>query len=152
MIDLKFIQKHKYHILTIGAVCMLTLISEVVRNSSQESVQVSSVDMLIPDNFVLVSIKLSNSSDILPLIKEYGVVDIYSYSEDKLGYQVAQELKVIPTNKEEGFFAAITPENQASYLLEYTGPFYAVVKNPKKQNSQIFKKKVNSSFQIIEVN
>ena len=145
-------KNQKNHIFIIGGIFMLTFAVGLGQKFIKEEPHTPSLDEFIPNNFVLVSIKIVNSSDILALIGDYGVVDLYSYTDEtqQAGQQVAKALKVVPTKSEDMHFAAIVPEKDIRYLLEYKGPFYAVVQNPKKQSSQILKKRVKPQLKIIE--
>ena len=112
----------------------------------------NSIDYLVPKDFVLMPIAISNGQDIQKLMAAYGVVDLYAYSQttglpDRL---VASVLKVIPPQTEEGQFAALVPEKEAIHLFEYAESFYAVIQNPEKTGSKIYRKKKNNSLIVIE--
>ena len=113
-----------------------------------------SIDKLIPKKFVLLPIDLINGQDIIPLIGAYGVVDLYVYSEQRElpHIQAASEIKILPPNNEEGLFAALIPENEAFYLMEYSNSFYAVIQNPDKKNSKVYKKRKFQPLIVIEEN
>lgn len=117
--------------------------------SKKESI---SLDQMIPEDFVLMPIEIQNSEDILPFIGSYGVANLYSYSKNKGIPQdiVALALKIIPPLNHDSRFSAIIPEQEVSKLFQHEGPFYAVIQNPKKKNSKIFKKKLKKSLMIIE--
>ena len=111
-----------------------------------------SVDHLVPKDFVLMPIAISNAQDIRSLMAGYGVVDLYAYSETTglPDRQVASVLKVIPPQTEEGQFVALVPEKEAIHLFEYSEALYAVIQNPGKTGSKIYRKKKNKSLIVIE--
>jgi len=139
----------------IGVLSLLSLISYLTPLFKKETqVQSLSLDTLVPKGFVLVPIDILNGKDLLNLIGSYGVVDLYAYSQssDLPKEQIAQLIKILPPNVENGLFTALIPAKEVHKLFEYSPPFYAVVQNPQKQGSQIHKKKIRQSLQIIEEN
>ena len=148
------IQKYKSQLLLIGAVFLLAIFSSLIQSFLKEKPKPLSLDEMIPEGFVLIPIEIGNSEDIIHLIGSYGVIDLYSYSpHTQLPQELAaQSLKVIPTKTDENRFAVIAPEKEVVRLLEYRGPFYAVVQNPKKTGSQIYKKRIKKHLTVIEEN
>ena len=135
-----------------AVVFALAVLSSLAQFLLKEKPEPLSLDEMIPEGFVLLPIEIDNSEDIVRLIGSYGVIDLYSYSSGSgLPQDLAgRALKVIPTKTEENRFALIAPEKEVSRFLEYEGPFYAVVQNPKKTGSQILKKKVKKQLKVIE--
>ena len=135
-----------------AVVFALAVLSSLLQSFLKEKPAPLSLDEMIPEGSVLLPIEIDNSGDIIHLIGSYGVIDLYSYSHGSGLPQnlVGRALKVIPTKTEENRFAVIAPETEVSRLLEYEGPFYAVVQNPKKTGSQILKKKVKKQLKVIE--
>ena len=146
------IQKCKTQLFLIGVVFALALLSWLAQGFLKEEPKSLSLDEMIPEGFVLIPIEITNSRDILNLIGPYGVIDLYSHDSHfgQPGERAAQALKVIPTQTEESRFAVVAPETEAVRLLEYTEPFYAVVRNPNKKGSQIHKKRVKKHLTVIE--
>ena len=148
------LKKYKGHFLIILGLICLSLVSEFLPKLLKEKKEIQSLDSLIPKDFVLIPIEVINGKDIINIIGDYGVVDLYAYSEQTglPQQQVGSVVKILPPNKEEGHFMAIIPEKQASYLFEYPDPFYAVIQNPNKKNSKIYKRKEKKSLIVIEEN
>ena len=145
------IKKYKVTLLIFIGILLFTFGFQYFKyNVKKESV--SSFDQMIPEGFVLIPIEIDNKEDILPLIGNYGVVNLYSYSPTKKIPEdiVALSLKVIPPLNEDSRFSAIVPEKEVIKLFQHKGPFYAVIQNPTKKDSQIMKKKISKTLIIIE--
>ena len=142
------------HFTIIIALVFLSLASELFPKFLKEKKAPLSLDTLIPKGFVLLPIEIINGQDIIQLIGSHGVVDLYAYSDKSRlpEEQAASVVKVLPPEREEGRWTALVPEKQASYLFGYSDPFYAVIQNPEKNNSKIYKKKEKKSFIVIEEN
>ena len=148
------LKKYSGHFLIILALILLSLISKFLPILLKEQPKAFSLDSLVPKDFVLMAIEISNGKDIINIIGKYGVVDLYAYSEatglpEK---QVAGVIKILPPETEDGRFAALVPEKEATHLFQYSDPFYAVIQNPNKKGSKIYKKKEKKSFIVIEEN
>ena len=146
-----YIKQHKNTLLILVSILLLTIVLQYSQNLFKKEISLS-LDQMIPKGFVLIPIEIHNSSDVLPLIGSYGVVDLYSYSSYKNLPEdiVALSLKIIPPLKEDSRFSAIIPEKEVSQLFQHSGPFYAVIQNPQKQGSQIIKRKVRKPLVVIE--
>ena len=149
-----FFKKYSGHFLIILSLVVLSLISEFLPALLKEKPKPLSLDRLVPKDFVLMPIEISNGKDIMSIIGKYGVVDLYAYSK-QTGLpekQAASALKVLPPDAEEGRFSALVPEKEASHLFGYSDPFYAVIQNPNKKGVKIYKKKEKKSLIVIEEN
>jgi len=111
-----------------------------------------SLDQMVPKGFVLVPLEISNGEDIFPFIGVYAVVDLYLDSKRRAlpEKQVASQVRIFPPQSEEGLWTALIPENEVLYLFEYASAFYAVIQNPKKKDSKIYKKQKKTSLIVIE--
>lgn len=148
------LKKYSGHFLVILCLVCLSLVPKIVSIMSKEQPKSFSLDSLVPKDFVLLPIEISNGQDIMGIIGKYGVVDLYAYSKqsgvpDK---QAASAVKILPPETEEGRFVALVPEKEVSYLFKYSDPFYAVIQNPNKIGSKIYKKKEKKSLIVIEEN
>lgn len=148
------LKKYVWQISVLLILILLSLTSKYLPLLLKEPAKPVSLDSLVPKGFVLMPIEINNRKDIMGIIGDFGVLDLYSYSEktNLPETQVASALKVLPPNSEEGHFSALVPEKEASYLLEYPDSFYAVVQNPEKRGSKIYKKKEKKSLIVIEEN
>lgn len=145
-------KKYKWHFLIIFSLVFLSLFSSFLSSDSQAPQNHFFLDSMVPKGFVLIPIEINNGKDIMSIMGQYGVIDLYAYSKytglpEK---QAASVLKVFPPKEEEGHFVALVPEKEAVNLFEYSDSFYAVVQNPKKNGSKIYKKKKNKSLVVIE--
>lgn len=148
------LKKYFWHFLVVLGVILLSLISKYLPLALKEQAKPPSLDSLVPKGSVLVPIEISNGKDIINIIGGYGVVDLYAYSSQTNlpEKQAASSLKILPPDTEEGRFLALVPEKEAGLLFEYSDPFYAVIQNPNKKNSKIYKKKKRKSLIVIEEN
>ena len=148
----EILRKYKSQFIAILIVFLLSLIVTLIQFfSSKTSEKQQPFPEMIPEGFVLMPVEISNGTDLISLIGSHGVVDLYSHPQEtkRPGEQVAKALKVITSFSEKPRFMAIIPEKQVPYFFEHEGPFYAVLKNPHKQGSQIHKKKVKRTLKIL---
>ena len=130
----------------------VALSSSSLRGSSEEAPV--SLDQMVPKGFVLVPLEISNGEDLFSFIGAYAVVDLYLDSKG-IGLpeqQVASQVRIFPPQTEEGLWTALIPEKEVIHLFEYVSAFYAVIQNPEKKNSKIYKKQKRSSLIVIEEN
>lgn len=112
----------------------------------------ASLDQMVPKGFVLAPLEISNGDDLFPFIGAYAVVDLYLDSK-RMGLpeeQVASQIRIFPPQVEEGLWTALIPEKEVVHLFEYVAAFYAVIQNPEKKNSAIYKKEKTRSLIVIE--
>ncbi|MDE0092169.1 MAG: hypothetical protein OXN83_02650 [Oligoflexia bacterium] len=146
------LKKYLWQFLILILILAGSFASQILPLLSKTAPQESSVDQLVPKGFVLMPIEISNGQDITDIIGSYGVVDLYAYSKitglpETLA---ASALKVLPPSTEEGDFTALVPEKSAIHLFNYTEAFYAVIQNPLKTGSKIYRKQKNKSLIVIE--
>ena len=136
-------------------VLFFSLISLTISSSSlinKKTPIAVSLDQMVPKGFVLVPLEISNGEDLFPFIGAYAVVDLYLDSKN-MGLperQIAEQVKIFPPQSEEGLWTALIPEKEVIHLFEYASAFYAVIQNPKKNNSKIYKKQKKASLIVIE--
>ena len=126
------------------------LSSSSLRGSSKKTPV--SLDQMVPKGFVLVPLEISNGEDLFSFIGAYAVVDLYLDSK-RVGLpeqQVASQVRVFPPQLEEGLWTALIPEKEVIHLFEYVSAFYAVIQNPEKKNSKIYRKQKKDSLIVIE--
>ena len=150
----KLLKKYSSHFFILFGLVFLSFVSEILPMLGRESPKVPSLDSLVPKDFVLLSIEISNGKDIVGIIGGYGVVDLYAHSE-QTGLpekQAAEAIKILPPETEEGRFIALIPAKEVSYLFKYSEPFYAVIQNLEKTGAKIHRKKQKKSLIVIEEN
>ena len=147
-------KKYLWHFIIIIFLTVFSLADRFIPFFSKPKPQPASLDSLVPKGFVLMPIEISNGTDIKNIIGSYGVVDLYAYSKDTgLPENLAgSSLKILPPSTEEGAFTALVPEKSAIHLFSYTESFYAVIQNPQKTGSKIYKKQKTKSLIVIEEN
>ena len=147
----EYSKKYKNTLFLLSGFLLLVLFFNYSQNTSKEEPPLS-LDHMIPEGFVLIPVEIVNKEDIISFMGRYGVVNLYSYSVSKNIPEdiVALSLKVIPPSHQDSRFSAIVPEQQVSQLFQHESPFYAVIQNPKKKNSQIIKKKIKKPLIVIE--
>ena len=145
-------KKYKGHFFIILCLMVLSFVSKILPGLLKTQAETLSLDSMVPKDFVLLPIEISNGKDIIGLMGKYGVVDLYAYS-DQTGLpekQAGGAIKILPPETEDGRFVALVPEKEALGLFEYSNPFYAVVQNPNKSGAKIYKRKKRPSLVVIE--
>lgn len=149
-----FLKKYYFHCIILAGIFISSVYLQFSDILKKEEIKepVKSVDTFVPKGFVLVAADIGNTADIINIIGAYGVVDLYSYSSSTRlpTTLVASAVKILSPVSEESSFMAMIPEKYVQNLLEHSGPFYAVIQNPDKQNTQIYKKKWKTSLVVIE--
>ncbi len=147
-------KKYSWHFFIVLGLAILSLISAFLPQLAKQPAKPLSLDRLVPKGFVLLPIEISNGKDIISLIGSYGVVDLYAYS-GQTGLpeqQAASAVKILPPDTEDGRFSALAPAKEAPRLFGYSDPFYAVIQNPEKKGSKIYKKRSRKNLIVIEEN
>lgn len=104
---------------------------------------VVSADTFIPKGFVLVPIELSNANSLSSLVGEVGgVVDLYLPQAKGPSRKVASRLKILRAPYNPDLYAVLVREQESGTILNYTGPFVAVVQNPQAQGQNLSDNKV----------
>ena len=148
------LKKYLWHFMIVLFLLIFSISSQFFALSSKDTPNQLTLDQLVPKGFVLMPVEISNGPDIKNIIGSYGVVDLYAYS-NTTGLPetlVASALKILPPSTEEGAFTALVPEKSAIHLFDYTEGFYAVIQNPQKIGSKIYKKRKSKSLIVIEEN
>ncbi|MCZ0932989.1 MAG: hypothetical protein OXJ52_07545 [Oligoflexia bacterium] len=148
------LKKYLWHFVILFFLLVFSISSKLFPLLSKSAPEKLSMDQLVPKGFVLMPVEISNGQDIKNIIGSYGVVDLYAYSKTTGLPETltASALKVLPPSTEEGAFTALVPEKSAIHLFDYTEGFYAVIQNPQKTGSKIYKKQKSKSLIVIEEN
>ena len=124
-------------------ILLFVILGLFIISDKKEEVKDASIetaDTYIPKNHVLVPIELHNSEAISSMIGAYGIVDLFTVSEnlgDK-GKKVGRRLKILraPLNPEK--FAVLVHENESAGIVGHAGSFIAVIQNVKnKEKTEI---------------
>ncbi len=123
-----------------------TVISYYLNNKSTESKTVQqtkevekSIDTYIPIGKNLLPIEIANAEYLDPLIgPEGGVVDLYQVaSESNRGIKIASRIKIVRAPNSNLSFSAYLSDEQTQSIMNFPGPFRAVVQNPKAVGSEV---------------
>lgn len=142
------IKKHLSSLMMIVVIFMFSLLSHCLSKKPKGE---KSLDSLVPQGFVLIPVQIFNGKDIVGYIGSHGIVDLYSLSQNETPQEkVGKSLKIISPQTQDSEFVVLIPEKEVPLFFEHSPPFYAVIKNPQKQASQIHKKRVKKHLTIIE--
>ncbi|AZZ37782.1 hypothetical protein CIK05_13565 [Bdellovibrio sp. qaytius] len=125
------LQQHKYFVFMFFFfifVYIYTTVGSDVKPAAQE--KLLTMDTLIPNGYALVPIELENIAAIASLIEGYGVVDIYlGKSASGRSKKIFQKVKILRAPNNPHAYSLLLPDNLSSVLMQYDGPFFAVIQN-----------------------
>ena len=126
--------------LLLGLVSFIFSTPSAPEKISDPLVTPTSVDTFIPAGYVLVPIELSNAESLSSLVGDVGcVVDLYLATQEKktAAIKVGSKVKMIraPLNPQQ--YAVLVKDQESSAILNYSGPFVAVVQNPNAQGQKV---------------
>lgn len=111
----------------------------------------ASVDTLIPNGYVLVPIEVSNANSLSSLLGDVGgVVDLYLPQGKKNSLKIASKLKILRAPYNPDLYAVLVREQEGSRIMSYSGPFLAVVQNPREKGQRMIDtqvKKISIDYQ-----
>lgn len=125
---------------------MATVISYFLNNKSTDEKIIhstndidKSIDTYIPIGKSLLPIEIANAEYLDPLIgPEGGVVDLYQVAnESNRGVKIASRIKIIRSPTSNISFSAYLSDEQTQQIMNFPGPFRAVVQNPKAEGSEV---------------
>lgn len=116
-----------------------------------EEIIPESVDTYIPHGFTLIPLEISNTDALASIMGNMGgVVDLYLAPNEsrKGGIRVATRVKLLraPRNPEQ--FAVLIKESEGQRVLQFSGPFIAVVQNPDVRGGKLAAEKTQNSVRI----
>ena len=85
-------------------------------------------DTLIPRGQVLVPIEFANTTALAGLIDHYGIIDLYSGSENN-SILIASRVKILKAPLNPNQYAVMVSETLSQQIMKNKGPFLAVVQN-----------------------
>lgn len=99
----------------------------------------ASASTYIPAGFVLVPIEVANYESLDSILGNYGIVDLYIAPETpgKRAVKVAEHLKILRAPLNPSHFAVLVKDSESANLVEHTGPFTVVVKNPNQSGTEV---------------
>lgn len=126
--------------LAIGLVCFTLAKPAPEQENTGPLPTPASVDTFIPLGYVLVPIELSNADSLSSLVGDVGcVVDLYVANNEKksMATKVGSKIKMVraPLNPQQ--YAVLVKDHESSAILNYSGPFIAVVQNPNTQGQRV---------------
>ncbi len=108
---------------------------ERTKDSSTASKKVT-LDTLIPENYVIYPIELTNAQAISHLIDQYGVVDIYTTDiNTQRVVKVLSKVKIVRPSAESATYSVLIPYQLETKLNAYAGPYWAAVQNKQTQEN-----------------
>ena len=125
------------------------------KSSSSDEVKTeeptTAADTYIPAGHTLVPLEIANAEAIESIMSASGgVVDLYLAQTEtqKGGLKVGSKLKMIraPLNPEK--FAVLIKETEGQRILKFSGPFIAVIHNPKIQGSKLADTETKAGIRI----
>ncbi len=94
------------------------------------------LDTLIPENYVIYPIELTNAQAISHLIDQYGVVDIYTTDiNTQRVVKVLSKVKIVRPSAESATYSVLIPYQLETKLNAYAGPYWAAVQNKQTQEN-----------------
>ena len=136
--------KNNYFIIGFISLGFFTLLSYQINSpdiaQDTPKTEERSVDTYIPSGHVLVPLEIANSESLATILGSFGgVVDLYlaTNAGQKSGQKVGSKLKLLRAPLNPNQYAVLIRENESQRLLSYTGPFIAVVQNPKEKGNQV---------------
>lgn len=123
----------------IFALLLAWLISD--GSTATEADLAASIDTFIPAGYVLVPISVQNSESLDAVFGNYGVVDLFSTSEDGKISSTAtvRAVKMLRAPKNPSQFGVLVPDQDASRLVRQTTPYFVVVHRPDKSGMEFVK-------------
>ena len=110
-----------------------------------------SVDTFIPMGYTLVPLELANAESLTSLVGDMGgVVDLYLATNDrqKGGLKVGSKLKLLRAPRDPNQYAVLVKDSESPRLMSFTGPFIAVVQNPKAKGAELSAEAKKSKFKV----
>lgn len=128
----------------------LILIANFFEKETQGTSKRFFLDATIPDGYVLVPISITNADSIASMIGRHGVVDLFLSKNGIKSKKIISKVKIIQANDELSSFAVLLKENESQQILNYEGPFFAVIQNPSSKSQEKFtsgKKTITINYQ-----
>lgn len=121
----------------LGALSLLTSFSGKEVTPKKNGSVPGSVDTYIPPGYVLVPIEVTNAASLGSLLGDVGgVVDLY-LPRGRNSIKVASKLKILRAPYNPDLYAVLVKDQDSSRILGFTGPFLAVVQNPKETGQKV---------------
>lgn len=124
------LQQHKYFVFMFFFFIFVYIYTTVGTDSQPPKEKLLTMDTLIPNGYALVPIELENIAAIASLIEGYGVVDIYlGKSTSGNSKKIFQKVKILRAPNNPHAYSILLPDHLSSVLMQYEGPFFAVIQN-----------------------
>lgn len=148
--ELKKILKQKLFYILFGLLGIIALVWDLSDRESEkplEKPEISSVDTLIPEGYVLVPIDIQNYASLDSMMGAFGVVDLYVQTGDRgASRKVAQKVKILRAPLNPSQFAVLIREENSSEIAAYPGSFFVMMQNPNKSGTRFEKRKQRNTI------
>lgn len=120
--------------------------SKAQQQEKTEEAEPWNVDTLIPAGLILVPIEIQNFTTFSAMVGDAAVVDLWTYNTDseRRSKKIATQIKIIRAPLDATRFGILVPEHEAGEILIHGDQFYVTIHNPKKNESKIIQKKLES--------
>lgn len=134
---------------------LLGIASYLVSNSekserSQIKEEPIQLDTMIPEGFVLLPLDLVNRDALSSIVGATAVIDLFTVNSQTLNpsKKIASRIKIIRTPRNPEQFALLIHESETNQILNFTGPYFAVIQNKSRKDSQLVKPTTKRDVQI----
>lgn len=140
--------QNKKIILFFGLGLLLIMAANFFENSDKNLTKKFHLDATIPEGYVLVPVPIVNADSISSMIGRYGVVDLFLSQNGLKSKKIISKVKIVQASDDLNSFAVLLKEDQSQKILNYNGPFFAVIQNPTRKSQETFQ----SGKQTIVIN
>lgn len=112
--------------------------------------EVVQLDSLIPEGFVLLPLDLVNREALSSIMGSTAVIDLFTVNAQTLSpsKKIATRIKIIRTPRNPDQFALLVRENETPQILNYAGPYFAVIQNKASSGGKLVPKTYSQDIQI----
>lgn len=121
--------------------------SDKVHEPTKETIQ---LDDIIPDGLVLLPLELVNREALSSIIGATAVIDLFTVNSETLNpsKKIASRVKIVRTPKNPEQFALLVQEHETTQILNFAGPYFAVIQNKSRKGSRLTSKAQKQNVQI----
>lgn len=144
-------EKIKFSLMFLGLAILSYFVSKAdtppPKPAQEEMIQ---LDSMIPEGFVLLPLDLVNREALSSIVGATAVIDLFTVNAQTLNpsKKIAKRIKIIRTPRNPDQFALLIQENETHQILNYTGPYFAVIQNKTSSGSKLVPKSISQDVQI----